>query len=110
MHIGTLDEADAVWCYPEAMDESTSRGFRTDYITGGRKAWLFGSETTHLTFANTYPDAEAATCQATSSTRNMAPRTRSTTPPGAVAGSRGSRCRRSRPGTRERQSKGRGPT
>lgn len=57
---GTVDTPHALQCYPEAMDGSTSRGFRTDVITGGLKAWRFGTETTHLTLANTYPDAEAA--------------------------------------------------
>lgn len=59
--LDTLADPDAVWCYPEAMDGSSSRGFRDDTITGGLKAWRFGSQTTHLTFANTYPDAETAT-------------------------------------------------
>lgn len=58
--LGLIDDPHAVWCYPEAMDGSTSRGFRKDSITGGLKAWRFDSKTTHLTFANTYPDAQAA--------------------------------------------------
>ena len=57
---GVVDDAHALWCYPEAMDGSTSRGFRKDVITGQLKSWRFGTETTHLTFANTYPDAETA--------------------------------------------------
>ena len=55
-----VDNPHALWCYPEAMDGSTSRGFRKDAITGQLKSWRFGSETTHLTFANTYPDEETA--------------------------------------------------
>ncbi|EJN61099.1 hypothetical protein [Halogranum rubrum] len=55
-----VDDPHACWCYPEAMDGSTSRGFREDVITGELKTWRFGAETTRLTFANTYPDAEAA--------------------------------------------------
>ena len=55
-----VDDTHALWCYPEAMDGSTSRGFRKDVITGQLKSWRFGTETTRLTFANTYPDAEAA--------------------------------------------------
>lgn len=31
-----------------------------DVITGALKSWRFGTETTHLTWANTYPDAETA--------------------------------------------------
>ena len=58
--IGVVDDAHAVWCYPEAMDGSTSRGFRKDIITGGLKSWRFETETTHLTFANTYFDTKAA--------------------------------------------------
>jgi hypothetical protein len=58
--LGTVDDPHALWCYPEAMDGSTTRGFRADEITGGLKSWRFGTETTHLTFANTYADAEAA--------------------------------------------------
>lgn len=58
--LGVVGDAHAVWCYPEAMDGSTSRGFRKDIITGGLKSWRFEPETTHLTFANTYPDTEAA--------------------------------------------------
>lgn len=59
--LGIDDAPHAVWCYPEAMDGSTSRGFRDDRITGGLKSWLFDAETTSLTFANTYADAETAT-------------------------------------------------
>lgn len=55
-----IDDPHAVWCYPEAMDGSTFRGFRKDIITGGLKAWRFGPQTTHLTWANTYLDTEAA--------------------------------------------------
>ncbi len=55
-----VDRPHALKCYPEAMDGSTSRGFRKDVMTGGLKAWRFGGETTHLTLANTYPDPEAA--------------------------------------------------
>ncbi|WP_227356681.1 hypothetical protein [Haladaptatus salinisoli] len=58
--LGVVDAPHALWCYPEAMDGSTSRGFRKDIITGGLKSWRFGAETTHLTWANTYPDAETA--------------------------------------------------
>ncbi|GAA0223587.1 hypothetical protein ACFFQF_09010 [Haladaptatus pallidirubidus] len=58
--IGVVDETHALWCYPEAIDGSTSRGFRKDIITGELKSWRFGTETTHLTFANTYPDTETA--------------------------------------------------
>ena len=58
--LGLVDEPHALKCYPEAMDGSTARGFREDVITGGLKSWRFGSETTRLTFAYTYPDAEAA--------------------------------------------------
>lgn len=58
--MGVVEDPDALWCYPEAMDGSTSRGFRKDVITGGLQSWRFGSETTHLTWANTYPDAETA--------------------------------------------------
>lgn len=54
------DDPHAVWCYPEAMDGSTSRGFRTDSITGMLKSWRFDAETTHLTWANTYSDTETA--------------------------------------------------
>lgn len=50
----------ALWCYPEAMDGSTERGFRADAITGELKAWRYGPDTTRLTFANTYVDAETA--------------------------------------------------
>ncbi|WP_435159639.1 hypothetical protein [Haladaptatus sp. DFWS20] len=57
---GVVDDPHALWCYPEAMDGSTSRGFRKDIITGELKSWRFGTETTHLTLANTYPDAETA--------------------------------------------------
>ncbi|SIR54264.1 hypothetical protein SAMN05421858_2731 [Haladaptatus litoreus] len=58
--MGVVDENHALWCYPENMDGSMSRGFRKDIITGELKSWRFGTETTHLTFANTYPNAEAA--------------------------------------------------
>lgn len=58
--LGVVDNPDALWCYPEAMDGSTSRGFRKDVITGELKSWRFGVETTHLTWANTYPDTETA--------------------------------------------------
>ncbi|WP_158055316.1 hypothetical protein [Halorussus halophilus] len=58
--MGVEDATHALWCYPEAMDGSTSRGFRKDVITGELKSWRFGTETTHLTWANTYPDAETA--------------------------------------------------
>ncbi|MFC6826734.1 hypothetical protein [Halopelagius fulvigenes] len=58
--LGLVDEPHALTCYPEAMDGSTSRGFRTEAITGGLKSWRFGPKTTHLTYANTYPDADAA--------------------------------------------------
>lgn len=58
--MGAVDDPDALWCYPEAMDGSTSRGFRKDVITGELKSWRFESKTTHLTWANTYPDAEMA--------------------------------------------------
>ena len=58
--LGLVDKSHALKCYPEAMDGSTSRGFRKDVMTGGLKAWRFGRETTHLTLANTYPDPEAA--------------------------------------------------
>jgi len=55
-----VESPDALWCYPEAMDGSTSRGFRADDITGQLKAWDFGSESARLTFANTYVDRETA--------------------------------------------------
>ena len=42
------------------MDESTSSGFRKGAITGGLKAWQFGTEMTVLTWANTYLDTETA--------------------------------------------------
>ncbi|WP_458208095.1 hypothetical protein [Haladaptatus sp. NG-SE-30] len=58
--MGVVDDPHALWCYPEAMDGSTSRGFRKDVITGELKSWRFGSETTHLTWANTYPDTKTA--------------------------------------------------
>ena len=58
--LGVVDNPHALWCYPETMDGSTSRGFRKDVITGELKSWRFGSETTHLTFADTYPDEETA--------------------------------------------------
>ncbi|WP_231187566.1 hypothetical protein [Haladaptatus sp. DYF46] len=58
--LGVVDAPHALWCYPEAMDGSTSRGFRKDVITGELKSWRFGAETTHLTWANTYPDTETA--------------------------------------------------
>lgn len=58
--IGVVDDTHALWCYPEAMDGLTSRGFRKDVITGKLQSWRFGTETTHLTFANTYPDIETA--------------------------------------------------
>lgn len=58
--LGVVDAPHALWCYPEAMDGSMSRGFRKDIITGGLKSWRFGTETTHLTWANTYPDTETA--------------------------------------------------
>lgn len=54
------DDPHAVWCYPEAMDGSTARGFRTDNITGKLQSWRFDDATTHLTWANTYSDAETA--------------------------------------------------
>ena len=47
-------------CYVEAMDGSSSRGFREEVITGGLKSWRFGPETTQFTFGNTYPDEESA--------------------------------------------------
>ncbi|RLM94692.1 hypothetical protein D3D02_01505 [Halobellus sp. Atlit-38R] len=56
----TVDAPHALWCFPEATDGSTRRGFRADDITGQLKAWRFGQETTHLTFANTYVDAATA--------------------------------------------------
>jgi hypothetical protein len=56
----TVDAPHALWCFPEATDGSTMRGFRADDITGQLKAWRFGAETTHLTFANTYVDAATA--------------------------------------------------
>ncbi|WP_231188931.1 hypothetical protein [Haladaptatus sp. DYF46] len=58
--LGVVDDPHALWCYPEAMNGSTSRGFRKDIITGQLKSWRFGTETTHLTWANTYPDTETA--------------------------------------------------
>lgn len=58
--LGLVEDTHALTCYPEAMDGSTSRGFRRDVITGSLKSWRFGSETTEFTFAYTYPDAEAA--------------------------------------------------
>ncbi|MFA1611858.1 hypothetical protein [Halobellus rubicundus] len=58
--LGRVDSPDALWCYPEAMDGSTSRGFRADDITGQLKAWRFSAEAARLTFANTYVDAETA--------------------------------------------------
>ncbi|MFH5800504.1 hypothetical protein [Haladaptatus sp. CMAA 1911] len=58
--LGVVDDPHALWCYPEAMDGSTSRGFRKDIITGQLKSWQFGTKTTHLTWANTYPDTETA--------------------------------------------------
>lgn len=58
--LGVVDAPDALWCYPEAMDGSTSRGFRKDVITGELTSWRFGTETTHLTWANTYLDTETA--------------------------------------------------
>lgn len=58
--LGLVDEPHALWCYTEAMDGSTSRGFREDDITGGLRSWRFGPETTHLTYANTYPNNEIA--------------------------------------------------
>lgn len=58
--IGVVDDVHALWCYPEAMDGSTARGFRKDVITGELRSWRFGTETTRLTFANTYPDTETA--------------------------------------------------
>lgn len=57
---GLIDDPDAVWCYPEAMDGTTKRGFRKDVITGSLTSWRFTAETTHLLFADTYPDPEAA--------------------------------------------------
>lgn len=59
--LGTVGDPDFARCYPEAMDGSSSRGFREDVITGQLEAWRFGADTTRLTFANTYPDAETAT-------------------------------------------------
>jgi hypothetical protein len=58
--LGLVENTHALTCYPEAMDGSTSRGFRKDVITGGLKSWRFGSKMTQFTFANTYHDAEAA--------------------------------------------------
>ncbi|RDI72312.1 hypothetical protein [Halopelagius longus] len=58
--LGLVEETHALTCYPEAMDGSSSRGFRKDVITGGLKSWRFGPQTTEFTFANTYPDAKAA--------------------------------------------------
>ena len=58
--LGLVDGSHALKCYPEAMDGSTSRGFRKDAMTGGLKAWRFGNETTRLTYANTYPGPETA--------------------------------------------------
>lgn len=57
---GLVDAPHALTCYVEAMDGSSSRGFRKDVITGGLRSWRFGSTTTHLTYGNTYPDEEAA--------------------------------------------------
>jgi hypothetical protein len=57
---GLVDSPHMLTCYVEAMDGSTSRGFREDVITGGLRSWRFGPETTRLTYANTYPDGEAA--------------------------------------------------
>ncbi|MFC7229717.1 hypothetical protein N0B31_20130 [Salinirubellus salinus] len=58
--LGLVDGPHAMQCYVEAMDGSTSRGFREDVITGGLKSWRFGRETTQFTFGNTYSDADAA--------------------------------------------------
>lgn len=58
--LGLVDGPHAMECYVEAMDGSTSRGFREDVITGGLKSWRFGPETTRFTFGNTYPDEGAA--------------------------------------------------
>lgn len=55
-----VDDAHALMCYPEATDGSTSRGFREEDKRGGLESWKFGSETTHLTYAHTYVDADAA--------------------------------------------------
>ncbi|WP_435358827.1 hypothetical protein [Haloarchaeobius sp. DFWS5] len=61
--LGLVDDPHALTCYPEAMGGNSTRGFRADEITGGLKSWRFGAETTHLTYANTYPDAESATAE-----------------------------------------------
>ena len=58
--LGVVDGPHVLKCYPEAMDGSTSRGFRKEAITGGIRAWRFGPETTHLTFGYTYADDETA--------------------------------------------------
>lgn len=57
--LGIVDDAHALICFPEAMDGSIHRGFRTDAITGELKSWRFGPQTTEFILANTYPDADA---------------------------------------------------
>ncbi len=54
--LGLVEDPHALTCYPEAIDGSSSRGFRRDVITGGLKSWRFEGETTRLTLAYTYPD------------------------------------------------------
>ncbi|SFR52190.1 hypothetical protein [Halogeometricum limi] len=56
--LGLVHGAHALTCYPEAMDGSSSRGFRKDAMTGQLKSWRFDAETTHFTLANTYADTE----------------------------------------------------
>ena len=58
--LGVVDDPHALWCYPNAMDGSSSNAFRNDIMTGLLKSWQFGGETTQLTWATTYPDAETA--------------------------------------------------
>lgn len=58
--LGVVDDSHALWCYPNAMDGSSSNAFRNDIMTGLLKSWQFGPETTQLTWATTYPDAETA--------------------------------------------------
>ncbi|WP_267640542.1 hypothetical protein [Haloarchaeobius amylolyticus] len=59
--LGLVDDPHALTCYPEAMDGSTTRW--ADGRSGRLRSWTFGSETTELTCAYTYAEAEQASTE-----------------------------------------------
>lgn len=58
--LSLVDDAHALLCYPDPMDGSGPSGFREADKRGKLQSWTFGSETTHLMYAYSYVDADAA--------------------------------------------------